>query len=78
MINENVAKGKWKEIKGSLQKAWGNLTNDELDQAEGDVTRLSGLVQQKYGIKQEEARNKINEIIGGHAEKNIEEEKRKH
>lgn len=36
-FNEQSIKGKWLEIRGELQKAWGKLTNDELDQTKGDA-----------------------------------------
>jgi len=63
MINDNLLKGKWTEIKGDIQKAWGNLTGDELDKTKGDATAVAGLVQQKYGIAQEEARTKVNDLF---------------
>ncbi len=62
MLNENLLKGKWKEIKGDIQKAWGKLTDDELEEAKGDANSLAGLVQRKYGIAQEEARTKLNKL----------------
>lgn len=63
MINENYTAGKWKEIKGSLQKAWGNLTSDELDKTEGDATKIAGILQSKYGLAQEDARSKLHDIF---------------
>jgi uncharacterized protein YjbJ (UPF0337 family) len=69
MINENIAKGKWNEFKGKIQKAWGNLTDDELESSKGDVTSLSGMIQKKYGIAQEEARTKLNEMAASFGEK---------
>ena len=63
MVNENVMKGRWKEIKGEIRRAWGNLTDDELDKAQGDAARLAGLVQKKYGLAQSDAQSKINDII---------------
>lgn len=30
-VNENTTKGKWLEMKGDIQKAWGKLTDDDLD-----------------------------------------------
>lgn len=69
MINENIAKGKWKEFKGQIQKAWGNLTDDELESSKGDVNSLSGMIQKKYGIAQEEARSKLNDMMAGFGEK---------
>ncbi len=63
LVNDNIIKGKWKEIKGEIQKTWGRLTDDELDQTNGDLTSVGGLIQQKYGVAQEEVRNKINDLI---------------
>ena len=48
-INNNIIEGKWLELKGEVQKAWGNLTNDELDKTKGDFKAISGLIQQRYG-----------------------------
>ena len=62
-MNEDILKGKWKEIKGEVQRAWGNLTNDELEKAKGNATSIAGLVQQKYGMKKEEAEKSINALI---------------
>ncbi len=62
-FNENVVKGKWNEFKGELQRAWGRLTDDEVEQSKGDLTALSGIVQRKYGLGQEEVRQRLNEMI---------------
>ena len=40
-INENTIKGKWLEIKGDVRKAWGKLTDDELEQTKGDMTAIT-------------------------------------
>lgn len=63
MVNENIVKGKWTEIKGELQKTWGNITGDEFDKAKGDLTSLGGLIRQKYGLAQEDVREKLNAIV---------------
>lgn len=60
MFNENILKGKWDELKGSIQKAWGKLTDDEVESARGDFTKLSGIVQSKYGETQESIKAKFN------------------
>jgi uncharacterized protein YjbJ (UPF0337 family) len=62
-INENTVKGKWLEIKGDIQKAWGNLTDDELEKTKGDAKAISGLVQQRYGEAQDSATKKIDDIF---------------
>ena len=62
-LNKDVIEGKWKEIKGDILKAWGNLTDDELDQAKGDLIGLQGTIQKKYGQSKEEVETKFNSIF---------------
>lgn len=65
MLNENIIGGAWKDVKGGIQKAWGKLTNDELEQTKGDINQIAGMIQKKYGLKQEEARKKLNDFVAG-------------
>ncbi len=62
-INENTIKGKWLEIKGDVRKAWGKLTDDELEVTKGDMNAISGLIQQKYGEVQESTQDKLANIF---------------
>lgn len=62
-MDMNVLKGRWKEIKGEIQKRWGQITGDELEIAKGDATSLAGLIQRKYGTAKDEAESSINELI---------------
>ncbi len=64
MINEDILRGKWLEIKGEIQKTWGKLTNDELEQNKGDMKAIAGLVLQKYGEEQDIFQKKFSEILG--------------
>jgi uncharacterized protein YjbJ (UPF0337 family)/ElaB/YqjD/DUF883 family membrane-anchored ribosome-binding protein len=59
MVNEQTLQGNWNEIKGKLRNKWGQLTNDELQQAHGNVDQLIGLIQRKTG----EARNSIERFL---------------
>lgn len=63
MINDNIIKGQWKEIKGEIQKKWGQLTNDDLDQVQGNVQALEGLLQKKLGFQQEHARTELSSFL---------------
>ncbi len=63
VINEEILKGKWLEIKGEVQKVWGNLTSDELEKAKGDMKSIAGLVQQKYGEESELFQKKLAGIM---------------
>ncbi len=62
-INQDTVNGKWLEIKGEIQKAWGKLTADEIEQTKGDIKSIAGLVQQKYGEEHEKFNNKFSEIV---------------
>lgn len=62
-LNENTIKGKWLEIRGELKKAWGQLTNDELDKTKGDITQIGGLIQQRYGEAQDAYGKKLADIF---------------
>ena len=62
-FNETTVKGKWTEIKGEMQKIWGKITNDELEQTKGDIKSIAGLVQQRYGDNKEIFEKKFSEIV---------------
>lgn len=62
-LNKNTTKGKWLEIKGEVQKAWGKLTDDELDKTKGDMKVISGLIQQKYGKAEKDYSEKLSGIF---------------
>jgi uncharacterized protein YjbJ (UPF0337 family) len=63
-INEEVLKGKWKEIKGGIKEKWGNLTDDDLTRVEGNKDKLLGFLQQKYGYAKDIAEQEFNDFIG--------------
>jgi len=60
-MNKDIIQGNWKELIGEVQKKWGKLTNDTLDQIEGDRTKLSGLIQKNYGLANDAADMQISE-----------------
>ncbi len=58
-LNEPWLKGKWNEVKGKIKEEWGDLTNDDLDRAEGNRDQFVGAVQQRYGLAKKEAENRV-------------------
>lgn len=71
-FNENTIKGKWLEIKGEVQSAWGKLTDDELEKTKGDMKAIGGLIQQRYGEKQIDTTKKLSDIVKRFEGKTIE------
>jgi uncharacterized protein YjbJ (UPF0337 family) len=59
--NEQQVKGQWKQFKGRIQEAWGDLTGDELDQYRGKRDQLEGYLQKKTGEKREKIRERIDQ-----------------
>ncbi len=58
-MNRDTFEGNWKMFKGEAQKQWGKLTNDQLDQVQGDREKLLGQIQKNYGIAKEEAEEQV-------------------
>jgi uncharacterized protein YjbJ (UPF0337 family) len=56
-MNNDQFKGQWKQFKGELKSKWGDLTDDDLLEAEGDYDKFLGVVQKRYGDKKEELKN---------------------
>lgn len=53
--------GNWKQLKGEAKKRWGKLTDDDLDVIEGEMDKLVGRVQERYGIAREKAEKQVEE-----------------
>ena len=62
MVNQQVLEGKWNEIRGQLQSRWGQLTDDELQTAQGDADQLVGLIQRKTGESRKEVEQYLDQI----------------
>ena len=54
-MNEDTLKGQWTQLKGQVRKQWGKLTDDDVDQVQGDAEVLLGRLQERYGRTREEA-----------------------
>jgi uncharacterized protein YjbJ (UPF0337 family) len=68
-INANKMKGNWLEIKGELQKAWGKLTDDDLDKNKGDMKAVAGIIQKRYGEVEVKFQEKLDKIFAKYDEK---------
>ncbi|GIX00454.1 MAG: UPF0337 protein [Pirellulaceae bacterium] len=63
MVNEQTVRGDWNQIKGEMRNQWGQLTDDELDQARGNVEKLIGIIQRKTGEAREAIEQKLSQWI---------------
>jgi len=58
-MNKDQVQGKWHQMKGAIREQWGKLTNDDLDQINGNLERLVGLVQERYGYVRDKAEKEV-------------------
>lgn len=61
-MNYDQIKGNWTEFKGKLRQQYGDLTDDEVEEAKGSEEELLGLIQKKYGKTKEEAREELDRL----------------
>ena len=66
MMNEDILKGKWHELKGGVKEKWGKLTDDDLTIVDGKAEQLLGLLQTRYGYTKEKAGEEYEAFIHSH------------
>lgn len=54
-MNKDTVEGNWKQLKGKVREQWGKLTDDEVDEIGGRKDNFIGKIQEKYGLKRDEA-----------------------
>ena len=62
-MNSDVLKGKWLQLKGEALRQWGKLTDDDLDQIEGNAEKMMGKLQERYGYGRAEAERELDEFL---------------
>ena len=55
-------KGNWNELKGKIKQKYGQLTDDDLQFAEGKEDELLGRLQKKTGETKEKLIEEINKL----------------
>ena len=61
-MNKDQIQGKWLQMKGAVKAQWGKLTNDDIDEIDGNIERLVGIVQERYGYARERAEKEVQEF----------------
>lgn len=61
-MNEDIIKGKWKQLGGKVKAQWGKLTDDDLTVAEGNRDYLAGKVQERYGVAKDVAEKQVKDF----------------
>jgi len=53
--------GRWDQLKGKVQQTWGDVTDDDLDVAEGNYEELIGRIKERTGESYEEIEDRLND-----------------
>ncbi|MEG3755709.1 CsbD family protein [Psychromonas arctica] len=60
-MNNDIIKGKWKQVSGTLKEKWGKLTDDDLQEINGDLEIFQGKMLEKYGMEKDEAKKEFDQ-----------------
>jgi uncharacterized protein YjbJ (UPF0337 family) len=52
-LNSDQMKGKFKQLAGEIKRKWGQVTDDDLTQAQGSMEKLVGKIQERSGDQRE-------------------------
>ena len=58
-MNRDTVKRQWMQLKGQLRRQRGKLTDDEVDQIQGNAEILIGKLQERYGYSRDEAEREL-------------------
>ncbi len=61
-MNRDQVEGKWEQMKGRAKKAWGELTDDDIQKADGSADKLYGIIQEKFGDAKEAIQKKLDSV----------------
>ncbi len=62
-MNQDIIKGKWKELKGTVRAKWGKLTDSDYEEIAGNKDKLVGRLQQRYGYQREQAEREVQDLF---------------
>jgi len=64
-MNTQEIRGQWNTLKGQVKEKWGQLTDDDLRMAEGNVDQLIGRIQQRTGEARKNIEQYLDELLEG-------------
>lgn len=65
-MNKDIVEGQWKQLKGKVRAAWGELTDDDIDRIAGRREQWVGTLQQRYGKAKDEVIREVDAFMARH------------
>ncbi len=53
---------KWKALRERVKETWGDVTDEELDQFQGQREQFVGHIEERYGMPREDVERRLDEI----------------
>jgi uncharacterized protein YjbJ (UPF0337 family) len=63
MMNNDILKGRWNQVKGEIRTKWAKLTDNDVMYIQGEAEKLIGKLQERYGYKREQAERELNDFL---------------
>ncbi len=57
----NKWEGRWDQLKGKAKQTWGELTDDDVDVAEGNYDEMVGRIKERTGKAEEDIRRSLDQ-----------------
>ena len=67
-MNWDQIEGKWKQMKGSMRKKWGQLTDSDYEQIAGNRDEFIGRLQERYGYTRDKAEKELDDWMSNQHE----------
>ncbi len=61
-MNEDIIKGKWKQLKGLVREKWAKLTDSDYEEIAGNKDKLIGRLQTRYGYGRDQAEREVRDF----------------
>ena len=63
-MNWDKIEGRWMQMKGKIRSQWAKLTDDDMKLISGKKDMLVGRIQERYGMKKDEAEREVDRWLG--------------
>ena len=64
-MNWDRVQGDWKQFSGKVKEKWGQLTDDDLAQINGNREQLEGKIQSRYGLAKDQVKGDVDSWVNG-------------
>lgn len=65
-MNRDVLRGQVAHLRDRIKQQWCRLTDDEIDQVEGNAEILASKLQERYGWERDEAERQVKDFSSRH------------